>query len=78
MSKAEYYNKIELLKEISKISRELNNNNRYHFCGNIRNNYIERGENIFKYMCLVTCRDKDTPKRLILKVLKVFCLLFKE
>jgi hypothetical protein len=35
-------------------------------------------ENIFKYMCLVTCRDKDIPKRLLLKVLKVFCLLFKE
>ena len=38
-------------------------------------------ENIFKYMCLVTCRDKDIPKRLllkVLKVLKVFCLLFKE
>ena len=30
-------------------------------------------ENIFKYMCLVTCRDKDIPKRqLLLKVLKVF------
>jgi hypothetical protein len=35
-------------------------------------------ENIFKYVCLVTCRDKDIPKRLLLKVLKVFCLLFKE
>jgi hypothetical protein len=32
-------------------------------------------------VCLVTCRDKDIPKRLllkVLKVLKVFCLLFKE
>ncbi len=32
-------------------------------------------------MCLVTCREKDIPKQQLLlamlKVLKVFCLLFK-
>ena len=47
----------------------------------LRRNGIGEREKTFLNICLVTCRDKDIPKRLLLKVLKVlvvFCLLFKE
>ena len=41
-----------------------------------RDKHRRERENIFKYICLVTCRDKDIPKRLLLKVLKCVCVVF--